>query len=120
MKRLALLALLLAACGGAGSSAPAAAQTLVSLSGSGTKNSGPFDAPGQWTIDWSFDCSSNGAPGTFYVSVGDETHSDITPPPVQPPMSLKASGSDFVYKSGHLHLGVTADDGCAWSVTAKG
>ena len=109
-------AVVFSACGGSG--ATPAPKTLVTLSGSGSKASGPFDAPGQWQIQWSFDCAERGKPGVFGVSV--ENEKGPVSVPVTPPEGLKASGSDYVYKSGHLHLEVIADDGCSWTITAEG
>jgi hypothetical protein len=120
MRRLMLalaLAVVVAACGGGATPAP---KTLVSLSGSETlKNSAPFDAPSQWQIEWTFDCTARGKPGLFFVSLENENGPAI-PPPVQPAENTKASGSDLVYKSGHFHLEVNADSGCSWTVTATG
>jgi hypothetical protein len=111
-----LIAVVLAGCGGGATPVP---KTLITLSGSGTKVSAPFDAPSQWQIVWSFDCTARGKPGLFFVSVENE-QGPVTAPPVQPPENTKASGSDYVYKSGRLHLGVISDDGCSWAVKAEG
>jgi hypothetical protein len=119
MKRLiVILALVVAACGGGGGPA-AAPKTLVTMTGSGSQLTAPFDAPGQWQVEWSFDCTARGKPGVFGVAIEGDNGADVTSP-VTPPTNTKASGSDYVYKSGHLHLGVIADDGCSWTVTAKG
>lgn len=87
--------------------------TLIKASGSGIKNTDPFEAPDEWTLKYSFDCSNFGTSGNFQVYVYDG--GDLVDVSVN---ELKDSGKDStrVYDSGHLHLQINSE--CDWTVKA--
>lgn len=98
--------------------APPVPQTLLDLSGSGTKTTQKFTAAGDWDLAWSYDCSNFGYQGNFIVSVynGDGT------------MSFTNSGINQLGKSGsdvdHYHQGGTfylqVNSECKWKINIKG
>jgi hypothetical protein len=91
--------------------APAKAATLLTLSGSGIENTAQFTTDGNWTLKYSYDCSSFGQAGNFVVS-------DETGMPLVNEMNLKGSGSTPQYDSGTHHLEVNSE--CDWTVTVIG
>lgn len=105
------------ACIGAGSATPApvgGGSPFFTLSGTGSKTSAPFAAPGQWQLQYTYDCSSFGGRGNFQVYLYNG--SDISGIPVN---ELGASGSStsYVYEGGPaMHIEVNSE--CEWSITA--
>lgn len=87
--------------------------TLIKASGSAIKNTDPFEAPDEWTLKYSFDCSNFGTSGNFQVYVYDG--GDLVDVSVN---ELKDSGKDStrVYDGGHLHLQINSE--CDWTVKA--
>ncbi len=98
--------------------APAAPQTLLKLSGSGTKSTQKFTAAGDWDLNWSYDCSNFGYKGNFQVFVyngdGSMSFSNIGV------NQLGISGADVE----HYHSGgtfyLTVNSECSWKIEAKG
>lgn len=95
------------------------AQTLLDVSGSGTKTTQKFTAAHDWDFNWSYDCANFGqGQGNFQVFVysGDGTLSFANAPVNQ----LGAKGSDVE----HYHTGgtfyLTINSECSWHVTATG
>ena len=92
---------------------------LLDLTGSGTKQTQKFTTSGDWTLTWSYDCSSAlGAQGNFIVMVynadGSADYNDTTV------NQLGTSGSDteYYYDAGTHYLSINSE--CSWHVTAKG
>lgn len=91
-------------------------RVLVDLTGSGIKNSAPFNAPSQWTLTYSYDCSSFGDSGNFIVSL----YQGNSPVDVLVnELSLKGSASTTAYDGGNnMHLEIISE--CSWHVKAIG
>jgi len=93
-------------------------QTLLDLSGSGSKTTQKFTAARDWDLTWSYDCSNFGSQGNFEVFVynGDGTLSFQNAPINQ----LGAKGNDVE----HYHTGGTfylvMNSECGWHVIATG
>ena len=90
------------------------AKTVVlKLSGSGTKNTKTFTTGADWSIAYTFDCSSFGSQGNFQVMV--YTDGQIADAPVN---ALSANGNDTTYEhsaAGSHYLEVNSE--CSWTVT---
>lgn len=97
---------------------PAVPQTLLKVSGSGTKSTQKFTASGDWDLNWSYDCSNFGYKGNFQVFVYNGDGS----------MSFSNSGVNQLGMSGadveHYHSGgtfyLTVNSECSWKIEAKG
>lgn len=98
------------------STAPPAPKTLLDLSGSGAKTSAPFQAPGHWTLNYSYDCSSFGYQGNFQVTVMDNNGVPVAFPVNE--LGTSGQSQSDVYNSGQLHIEVNSE--CDWHVTAVG
>jgi hypothetical protein len=98
--------------------APAAMQTLLDISGSGSKTTESFTAAGPWDLIWSYDCSSFAEKGNFAVFVYDNNgnmsfdNSGVN--------QLGASGSDteYYHTGGTYYLEVNSE--CNWHMQVKG
>ncbi len=98
--------------------APATQQTLLDISGSGTKTTQKFTAAGDWDLNWSYDCSNFGYAGNFAVMIYDGDGS----------MSYKNALINQSGKSGtdveHYHNGGTyylvVNSVCKWKMNVKG
>lgn len=98
--------------------APATMQTLLDITGSGSKSTAKFTAAGDWDLNWSYNCSNFGQQGNFIVSIyeGDGT------------MSFSNSGVNQLGKSGadveHYHNAgtfyLTVNSECKWKIQVKG
>ncbi|HVS78886.1 MAG TPA: hypothetical protein VHD84_01190 [Candidatus Saccharimonadales bacterium] len=96
----------------------ASPQTLLNLSGSGTKQTRLFTAANSWDLHWSYDCSNFGGQGNFIVSVYDKSgspsleNSDVN--------QLGGSGSDVqhYYQGGTFYLSINSE--CSWKVKVVG
>lgn len=86
---------------------------LLSLTGSGTKSTQTFSVPQEWSLAWTYDCSSFGQTGNFIVSV---YNSDGTPSDVSGVNQLGRSGSDteYFHQGGNLYLVVNSE--CRWII----
>lgn len=96
------------------SAAPLGANaTFTSMQNGDSGNTAQFTESGNWSISWSFDCSSLGSEGVFGVFVnqpsGDATV-DIGPSS----QGDNGNGSDFYTDTGTFGLAVMSD--CAWSL----
>ena len=98
--------------------APASTQTLLDITGSGSKSTAKFTAASDWDLNWSYDCSNFGEQGNFIVSIynGDST------------MSFENTGVNQLGKSDasveHYHTGgtfyLTVNSECKWKIQVKG
>ena len=96
----------------AGAPAPAAKpKTLLTLKGTGIKNSAQFTTAGNWTLAYTFDCASFGSAGNFMVS-------DETGMPLVNELKAKGNGNTPQYTPGQHHLEVNSE--CDWTVTVTG
>jgi len=95
-----------------------APQTLLDLTGSGTKQTQTFTAAGDWDLNWTYDCSAAGGNGNFIVTVYNKDGSvsfDNTPV-----NQMGASGNDVqhYHTGGKFYLDINSE--CSWTVNAKG
>jgi len=98
--------------------APAAMQTLLNISGSGTKTTESFTAAGSWNLIWSYDCSNFGDQGNFQVTAYDPSgQPDFN---INPVNELGASGSDteYYHQGGTYYLEVNSE--CNWTLKVEG
>lgn len=97
---------------------PAAPQTLLDISGSGSKTTESFTAAGAWNLTYSYDCSTFGDRGNFQVFIynGDGSMSFSNSGVNQ----LGASGSDtdYYHTGGTFYLEVNSE--CSWHIQVKG
>jgi len=97
---------------------PVVAQTLLDISGTGTKSTQKFTAAGDWDMNWSYDCSNFGTQGNFQVMVYNSDGS----------MSFQNNLVNQLGKSGtdveHYHAGGTyyleVNSECKWKISIKG
>ena len=98
--------------------APVAPQTLLDISGSGSKTTESFTAASAWNLTYSYDCSNFGGRGNFQVFIynGDGSMSFSNSGVNQ----LGASGSDtdYYHTGGTYYLEVNSE--CSWHITVKG
>lgn len=101
------------------SSQPAAApQTLLDISGQGTKQTQKFTTAGDWTLSYSYDCSKFGSEGNFQTfTYNDDGSMDSDDIGVN---RLGTSGSDTMnyYDAGTHYLSINSE--CSWRVTVEG
>ena len=90
---------------------------LLKLSGSGMKSTQTLSVPQEWSLTWTYDCSSFGQKGNFIVSV---YNSDGTPSDVSGVNQLGRSGSDteYFHQGGSLYLVVNSE--CQWTIRVLG
>ncbi|WP_203923644.1 hypothetical protein [Rugosimonospora africana] len=97
--------------------APPAPRTLLQLSGSGIKKSNTFTTGDEWTLSYSFNCSSFGGQGNFAV-----TEYDSTGMPTDVLVNeLAKSGKDTVPQhadGGGHYLEINSE--CTWSLIVTG
>jgi hypothetical protein len=99
----------------ASSVAPVPGTVTYTSSQVGASGSAPqFSESGNWTLQWNYDCSSTGSPGTFFVQVNQPP--DFTALDLGPAESgLSGSGTDSYFDTGAFNLSVASE--CTWSIT---
>lgn len=96
----------------------AAQQTLLDISGSGSKTTAKFTAAGDWDLNWSYDCSNFGQQGNLQIFVYNGSGS----------ISFQNTGVNQLGNSGadveHYHNGGTfylvINSVCKWKAQVKG
>jgi len=98
---------------------PPAPVTIFTLSGNGTKNTADFTVPDEWTLAYTFDCSSFGQAGNFQVyTYGADGTIDFSGPTVNE-LQMKGNSSTAGHgDSGKKYLAINSE--CAWTVTVTG
>jgi hypothetical protein len=94
---------------------PATPQTVLSLDGNGDSQTQEFTVADEWSIQYSFDCSTFGYPGNFAVDVeGSDGVPSLTN---RGPNALASSGSSVVYNhhGGTYYLSILSE--CDWHIT---
>jgi hypothetical protein len=95
-----------------------APQVLLNVSGSGTKSTQSFTAGGDWTLNYSYDCSNFDDRGNFqvYIYNSDGSMSDENTGVNE----LGAGGTDteYYHSGGSYYLEVNSE--CTWKITVKG
>lgn len=101
------------------STAPAAQQTLLDITGSGTKQTAQFTAAGNWDLNWTYDCSSfSGGSGNFITSVFNKDGSPSIDNSDVNQLGAKGADVQHYYKGGTFYLNINSE--CSWHVTVKG
>ena len=97
---------------------PSVPQTLLKISGSGTKSTAKFTAGGDWDLNWSYDCSNFGYKGNFQVFVynGDGSMSFSNSGVNQ--LGMSDSGVEHYHSGGTFYLTVNSE--CSWKIDAEG
>lgn len=96
-------------------SAAAGASMTFTSSQIGTSGStGQFSEGGNWTLSWSYDCSSFGSKGNFVVTVNQPSN-DLTSDPGPNELGMSGSGTDYYTDSGTFSLSINSE--CSWSIT---
>lgn len=93
-------------------------QTLIELTGSGSKSTEKFTVDGDWDLEWDYNCSNFGQPSNFIVNVFNE---DATQNFDNASVNqLGATGKDVqhYHKDGIFYLQVTST--CDWHIKVKG
>jgi len=93
---------------------PKPAGPLLDLSGSGLKNSAPFNAPDHWKLAYTYDCTGFGGQGNFQVFLyqGSALVNILVNE-----LGAKGSATTDVYNGGNgMHLEMNSE--CDWHVTA--
>jgi hypothetical protein len=93
-------------------------QTLLDLSGSGTKTTQKFTAAADWDLIWSYDCSNFGTSGNFQVMIYNGDGSLSTDNSLVNQLGSKDSGTEHYHKGGTFYLETNSE--CSWHITAKG
>lgn len=94
----------------------AAPQTLLELSGSGSKTTQKFTAAGDWDLAWTYNCANFGGSGNFQVFITADDPSTL----VTPVNQLGASGSsvEHYHDAGTFYFEVNSE--CNWTVKVTG
>ncbi len=91
--------------------APAKPQVLLDVEGNGIKQTQRFEAPNEWAIIYTFDCSNFGQSGNFAISVEGDT-TDLAA------NQLAARGHDVNYEHGGGNVYLSINSECDWHVRA--
>jgi hypothetical protein len=93
-------------------------QSLLKISGSGTKSTAKFTAAGDWDINWSYDCSNFGTQGNFIVTIfnGDGSMSFSNTGVNQ--LGRSGADVDHYHNGGTFYLSVNSE--CKWKIEVKG
>jgi hypothetical protein len=106
------------AAGATPSKAPAAPQTLLDISGSGTKSTQTFAAHGNWDMTWTYDCTSFGANGNFIVEVYNQDNTLNFDNQGVNQLGAKGASVEHYHAGGTFYLKI--DSECNWTVKITG
>ena len=97
--------------------APVQPQTVMSLSGSGSKSTQIFTVGNSWQMNWSYDCSNFGDQGNFQVFIytSDGSMSFDNAPVNEEGMS--GSDIEYYHTGGSYYIEVNSE--CNWKVTVQ-
>ncbi len=96
----------------------AAPQTLLDVSGSGTKTTQSFTAAGDWTLGYSYNCSNFGDQGNFQVYVYNSDGSMSFDNAGVNELGKSGSDTEYYHKGGSYYLEMNSE--CNWHVVVKG
>ncbi len=100
------------------SAAVAESQTLLKISGSGSKTTEKFTVAGDWDLNWTYDCKNFGQSGNFQVFIfTDDGQMSFNNSPVNQ-LGMSDSGVEHYHKGGTYYL--TMNSVCKWSIEVKG
>jgi hypothetical protein len=93
---------------------PASTGVVVSTGGSGNQTTANFTVAGnQWTIAYTYDCTSAGGEGSFIVNV----HSSDSTSSQQAVSELGANGQNSTVEHGSGTYYISVTSACAWHLT---
>jgi hypothetical protein len=99
----------------------AAPQSLLDVSGSGSKITSNFTVAQAWDLAWSYDCSAMGQGRNFGVTVENGAGAlptDSLQPVIQ--LGMKEQGTAREQPAGTFHLNVGTDAPCTWHLAVTG
>ncbi len=99
-------------------STPKQPQTLLDLSGSGTKQTQVFAAASDWDLAWTYNCSNFGDQGNFVVEVMNRDTSPSFENQSVNQLGSKGSDVQHYHKGGSFYLSINSE--CNWTVKATG
>ena len=93
-----------------------ALQTVLNLSGQGTKSTQSFTVNSEWQMTYNYNCSTAGGTGNFQVYIDT---SNGNPADISGPNELGASGSDtdYYHEAGTYYLEINSE--CSWNVQIR-
>ena len=96
---------------------PATPQTVLNISGSGSKSTQTFAVNDSWQMQWNYDCSSTGGQGNFQVFIF--TGAGAMSEDNEGVNQLGASGSDteYYHAGGSYYLEVNSE--CSWNIKVQ-
>ena len=99
------------------SAPPAVGSMTFSSTQTGSSGNPPqFSESGNWTMAWSYDCSSLGSYGSFFGVDINQPPGDSTVDIGPDESGISGAGTDYYTDTGTFGLSVLTDD-CQWSIT---
>jgi hypothetical protein len=98
--------------------APAAApKVLLDQSGNGQASTASFSTGDNWSITYTFDCSSYGSAGNFQITINN-TDNSFNSDTGANALATSGGSTDHYYDSGKHYLSINSE--CDWHVTVNG
>lgn len=98
---------------------PRVPAVVLDVSESGTKQTRKFATSGDWTLEWSYDCSADyGQKGNVEVVVYQDDGSLDMDDTLVNQLGVTGSDTQYYYDAGTHYLSINSE--CSWHVTAKG
>lgn len=95
-----------------------ATQTLLDLTGSGTKTTQKFTAGGDWDLNWTYNCAKFSSQGNFQVMIYNGDGSMSVDNSIVNQLGSKDSGVEHYHTGGTFYLVVNSE--CAWTIKVQG
>lgn len=92
-------------------------QTVLALTGSGSKQSEKFTVKDAWDLEWNYDCSKFGQQGNFIVTVYNPDGSASTQNSMINQLGMSGKDVQHYQKDGTFYLSVNSV--CDWHITVK-
>ncbi len=93
-------------------------ETLLSISGSGTKSTKKFTVVGEWDLNWSYHCSDSGMNGIFQVYIYDNYGNPSFSNGLINQSGASGSDTQYYHNPGTYYLEVNSM--CSWTIEVKG
>ncbi len=92
-------------------------QTLLSLTGSGSKSTKKFTTTSDWDLNWSYDCKKFGYSGNFQVMVYNEDGSLSYQNGLVNQLGKSGTDVQNYHTPGTFYLSINSE--CAWNIEVK-
>lgn len=89
---------------------------LLDTSGNGIQTTQKFTTTGDWTLNYTFDCSNFGFKGNFQVYVYDDSGSPVDV--AANDLGMSGGNTEYEHTAGTYYLEINSE--CSWHVTVKG